>query len=91
MTPLLLFLLGCVVIYLGTVTAAFNALMRLSLRIRAESSGRDDALGQYLDDPRRLFVPARILVSVILVVMAALHGPRHGRRSRPAFPCWSSR
>ena len=41
MTPLLLFLLGCAVTYLGTVSAAFNALMRLSLRIHAERSDRD--------------------------------------------------
>ena len=44
MTPLLLFLLGCAVTYLGTVSAAFNALMRLSLRIHAERTDRDDVL-----------------------------------------------
>lgn len=59
MTPLLLFLLLSAAIYLGTVTAAFSALMRLSLRIMAERSERGDALGPYLEDPRRLFVPAR--------------------------------
>jgi CBS domain containing-hemolysin-like protein len=72
MTPLLLFLLGCAAIYLGTVAAAFNALMRLSLRIHAERTDRDGTLGQYLDDPRRLFVPARILNSVIYVLATAL-------------------
>lgn len=72
MTPLLLFLLGCAAIYLGTVAAAFNALMRLSLRIHAERSGRDDTLGLYLDDPRRLFVPTRILSSLVIVVAAGL-------------------
>lgn len=72
MTPLLLFLLGCAAIYLGTVTAAFNALMRLSLRIHAERTDRDDTLGPYLDDPRRLFVPARILSSMVVVVAAGL-------------------
>ncbi len=72
MTPLLLFLLGCAAIYLGTVTAAFNALMRLSLRIHAERTDRDDTLGQYLDDPRRLFVPAHILNSIIIVIATAL-------------------
>jgi putative hemolysin len=72
MTPLLLFLLGCAAVYLGTVTAAFNALMRLSLRIHAERTDRDDILGQYLDDPRRLFVPARILNSAIVVIATAL-------------------
>jgi putative hemolysin len=72
MTPLLLFLLGCAVTYLGTVSAAFNALMRLSLRIHAERSDRDDALGWYLEDPRRFFVPARMLSSTLTVIAAAL-------------------
>ena len=72
MTPLLLFLLGCAATYLGTVTAAFSALMRLSLRIMAEGSGRDDRLGRYLDDPRRLFIPARLLLGIIPVLATAL-------------------
>ena len=74
MTPLLLFLLLSAAIYLGTVTAAFSALMRLSLRIMAERSERGDALGPYLEDPRRLFVPARLLLSAILILAAALIG-----------------
>ena len=59
MTPLALFLLGCVTVFLGVVQAAFSALMRLSLRLMAERGGRDDRLGYYLDDPlqlRRKFV-----------------------------------
>jgi putative hemolysin len=72
MTPLLLFLLGCAVTYLGTVSAAFNALMRLSLRIHAERTDRDDALGWYLEDPRRFFVPARMMSSTLTVIAAAL-------------------
>ena len=72
MTPLLLFLLGCAVTYLGTVSAAFNALMRLSLRIHAERTDRDDALGPYLEDPRRFFVPVRVLISSLTVILAAL-------------------
>ena len=72
MTPLLLFLLGCAVTYLGTVSAAFNALMRLSLRIHAERTDRDDALGRYLEDPRRFFVPVRMLSSTLTVISAAL-------------------
>jgi putative hemolysin len=72
MTPLLLFLLGCAATYLGTVSAGFNALMRLSLRIHAERTDRDDALGWYLDDPRRLFIPVRILFSIITIVSTAL-------------------
>lgn len=72
MTPLLLFLLGCAVTYLGTVSAAFNALMRLSLRIHAERTDRDDALGWYLEDPRRLFIPARVLMTALTILAAAL-------------------
>jgi len=72
MTPLLLFLLGCAATYLGTVTAAFSALMELSLRIMAEGSGRDERLKPYLDDPRRLFIPARLLLGIIPVLAAAL-------------------
>ncbi len=72
MTPLLLFLLGCAATYLGTVSAGFNALMRLSLRIHAERTDRDDALGWYLNDPRRLFIPVRILFSIITVLSTAL-------------------
>jgi CBS domain containing-hemolysin-like protein len=72
MTPLLLFLLGCAVTYLGTVSAAFNALMRLSLRIHAERTDRGDQLGWYLEDPRRFFIPARVLISMLTMVAAAL-------------------
>jgi len=60
------------VTYLGTVSAAFNALMRLSLRIHAERTDRDDALGRYLEDPRRFFVPVRMLSSTMTVIAAAL-------------------
>jgi putative hemolysin len=60
------------VTYLGTVSAAFNALMRLSLRIHAERTDRDDALGRYLEDPRRLFIPARLLMSALTILAAAL-------------------
>jgi putative hemolysin len=72
MTPLLLFLLGVAAIYVGTVTAAFSALMQLSLRIMAEGSGRDERLEPYLHDPRRLFIPARLLLGLIPVLATAL-------------------
>lgn len=85
MTPLLLFLLGCAVTYLGTVSAAFNALMRLSLRIHAERTDRDDALGRYLEDPRRLFIPARLLISALTIFAAALLARVTGVDSR-GFP-----
>jgi CBS domain containing-hemolysin-like protein len=67
-----LFLLGCALTYLGTVSAAFNALMRLSLRIHAERTDRADALAWYLEDPRRLFIPARLLIGTLTIFMVAL-------------------
>ena len=69
--PLLLFLLACASIYVGTVEAAFATLMRLPLRLGAERRGRLDRLG-YLDDPLRLFVPARLLHGLVIVAVALL-------------------
>src|SRR5688572_25123462 len=85
MTPLLLFLLGCALTYLGTVSAAFNALMRLSLRIHAERTDRDDALAWYLEDPRRLFIPARLLIGAVIILAAALLARATGL-DRAGFP-----
>ena len=72
MTPLLLFLLGLATAYVSTVITAFSALMRLSLRLMAERSGREDALGRYLENPLRLFIPARILLAVFLITATSL-------------------
>jgi CBS domain containing-hemolysin-like protein len=69
MTPLVLFLLGIAAIYIGCVQASFSALMRLSLRIMAERAGSGD-LGAYLEDPARLFIPARLLLGAIVVLAA---------------------
>ena len=69
--PLLLFLLGCASVYVGTVEAAFTTLMRLPLRLGAERRGRLDRLG-YLDDPLRLFIPARLLQGLLIVAVALL-------------------
>jgi CBS domain containing-hemolysin-like protein len=65
MIPVLLFLLAIAAVYVGTIETAFSALMRLSLRLMAERGGRDDRLGFYLDDPIRLFLPARFLLGII--------------------------
>ena len=79
MIPLVLFLLACATVYVGTVEAAFTTLMRLSLRLDAERRGSLDRLG-YLDDPLRLFVPVRVLQSVLVAAVAVLAmvagGPR---------------
>jgi putative hemolysin len=72
MTPLLLFLLGLLAVYVSTVATAFSALMRLSLRLMAERSDRNDALGRYLDDPLRLFIPTRLLLAAITVAAVTL-------------------
>jgi putative hemolysin len=65
MIPLLLFLLALAAIYVGTIEAAFSALMRLSLRLMAERGGRGDRLGFYLEEPPHLFVPVRLLLGLI--------------------------
>jgi putative hemolysin len=72
MTPLVLFLLGCVTIFLGCIEAAFSALMRLSLRLMAERGGRGDTLGRYLDDPLQLFIPLRLLIATATVLAGVL-------------------
>ncbi len=72
MIPLALFLCVCALVYLGTIEAAFSALMRLSLRLVAERSGRAEALGRFLDDPMRFFVPVRLLVGAAAVCVVAL-------------------
>jgi len=71
MTPLVVFLLACGAVYLGAIEAAFSALMRLSLRLLAERTGRPDALSDYLDDPLLLFVPVRLLLGVVTAAAAA--------------------
>jgi putative hemolysin len=65
--PLGLFLLGLAGIYVGTLQAAFTALMRLPLRLSAERNGANETLQAYLDEPRLFFVPARLLLGIILV------------------------
>jgi len=72
MIPLLIFLLACVAIYLGAIEVAFGALMRLSLRLAAERTGRPDALAAYLDDPLLLFIPVRLLLGIVTAAATAL-------------------
>ena len=72
MIPLTVFLLACAAVYLGTIDAAFSALMRLSLRLLAERSTRPGALGEYLDDPVLLFVPVRLLLAVVTASVTVL-------------------
>ncbi len=68
LSVLVLCFLALATVYVGTIEAAFSALMRLSLRLTAERTGRAGRLGPYLDDPVLLFVPARLLVGLIVTV-----------------------
>ena len=70
--PLVLFLLGCAGIYVGTVQAAFSALMRLPMRLSAERTGADGRSRAYLDEPRLLFIPARTILGVVLILACEL-------------------
>jgi putative hemolysin len=70
--PLTLFLLGCAAVYVGTVQAAFSALLRLSLRYLTERDSHDSHLVRYLEDPVELFVPIRLLLGVIVAVAVPL-------------------
>ncbi len=72
MIPLLLFLLGCVTVYVGAIEAAFSALMRLSLRLMAERNGKGEGLARYLDEPILLFLPIRLLLGVTFALATVL-------------------
>jgi CBS domain containing-hemolysin-like protein len=72
MIPLLVFLLACSAVYLGVIEAAFSALMRLSLRLIAERSGRPGHLAAYLDDPVLLFTPVRLLLGLVTAAATGL-------------------
>ncbi|MFN7916823.1 MAG: hemolysin family protein [Vicinamibacterales bacterium] len=85
MIPLTLFLLACAAVYLGTIDAAFSALMRLSLRLLAERSARPGSLGEYLDDPVLLFAPVRLLLAVITAVATVLLARAFGVVGPPAL------
>ncbi len=86
MIPLFIFLLAIVAVYLGAIDAAFSALMRLSLRLVAERTGRPGALGAYLDDPLLLFVPVRVLLGVVTAAATALMARLSGMEGPYAGP-----
>jgi putative hemolysin len=65
MIPLSLFLLACAAIYVGSVQAAFSALLRVQLRLIAEGSGQGPHLDRYLQDPLKLFLPIRGVLGLI--------------------------
>jgi putative hemolysin len=87
MIPLLLFLLGCFGIYVGIVQTAFVAVMRFSLRMVAEGSGKR-SVRRYLEDPSRLFIPSRLLLGLINVLAAVLLVSLIGVGQRPHGWLW---
>jgi CBS domain containing-hemolysin-like protein len=78
MLPLILFLIGCAVVYVASIESAFGAMVRLPERLTAERGVRHDSLTTYLEDPLRLFVVTRLLRGVLFataaVVLARLIG-----------------
>lgn len=85
MTPLALFLVACAMIYVGTIQAAFSALMRLSLRLLAERSDRSPDLERYLHDPLLLFIPVRALLGLMAGLTVLLLAQLIGIGSLPAL------
>jgi hypothetical protein len=86
MIPLSVFLLACAAVYLGSIEAAFSALMRLSLRLAAERTNRPGGLGTYLDDPLLLFIPVRLLLGLVTGGATALAGRAIGINDARTFP-----
>src|SRR5690242_1883759 len=72
MIPLAVFLIACGILYLAVVEMAFGVLMRLQQRLEAERENGNDALAAYLEDPLKLFVPARVLRGLLLIIMVVL-------------------
>ena len=78
MAPLILFLIGCAVVYVASIESAFGAMVRLPARLTAERDVRHESLTLYLEDPLRLYVVTRLLrgllFSTAAVVLARMVG-----------------
>lgn len=70
--PLLVFVVVCGMAYLAVIETAFGVLMRLPERLEAEREGGADGLTAYLEDPLKLFVPARFMRGVLLTLTVVL-------------------
>jgi len=71
MIPLVLFLAVAGMLYAAVVETAFGVLMRLPHRLEAEHD-EDHRLRAFLEDPIKLFVPARIVRGALLVAVVVL-------------------
>ncbi len=70
MVFLLLFLIGCAVVYVAAIESAFGAMVRLPERLTAERGVRHESLTTYLDDPLRLYVVTRLLRGLLFALAA---------------------
>ena len=69
---LFLFLVGCAVVYVATIEAAFGSMVRLSERLNAERDPRHALLTRYLEDPLRLYVVTRLLRGLLFAAAAVI-------------------
>ena len=72
MLPLILFLIGCAVVYVASIESAFGAMVRLPERLTAERDARHESLTTYLEDPLRLYVVTRLLRGVLFATAAVV-------------------
>ena len=72
MLPLILFLVGCAVVYVASIEFAFGAMVRLPERLTAERDARHESLTTYLEDPLRLYVVTRLLRGVLFATAAVV-------------------
>jgi putative hemolysin len=77
MIPLVLFLAMAGMLYAAVVETAFGVLMRLPHRLEAERD-EDHRLRVFLEDPIKLFVPARIVRGGLLVGAIVLLAQEYG-------------
>jgi putative hemolysin len=70
--PLLVFVVVCGMAYLAVIETAFGVLMRLPERLEAERESAADGLAPYLEDPLKLFVPARFMRGLLLILVVVL-------------------
>ncbi len=70
--PLLVFVVVGAMAYLAVIETAFGVLMRLPERLEAERESAADGLTSYLEDPLKLFVPARFMRGLLLILSVVL-------------------
>jgi CBS domain containing-hemolysin-like protein len=84
MIPILVVFTAAGMLLLSLVETAFALLMRLPQRFEAERAIESDALGTYLDDPLKFFIPARLMRGTLLVLLLVFLAQPIGA----GFPAW---